>query len=97
MSEWIAEDLPWHEVDPRTRHAGMTDEDYAMSAGRTIQRSPSERAARNALWIELTNISYLSHLSQRESTAFRDAADALDSGADGVRIAGRYYAVRKAS
>jgi hypothetical protein len=54
---WIAEDVPWYSVSKEGPRSGMTDEDYAMSAPRRFGEFATERDARNAVALDLINIS----------------------------------------
>ena len=96
MSTWIAEDVPWYQVDPSVRRLSMTDEDHAMSAPVRLGEFATEQEARSAVAGRLEDAAHFNHVQRSgQSDMYRTAAYAILLGVDGVRIKGRYHLVRK--
>lgn len=93
---WIAEDVPWYQVDKESRRPGMTDEDRAMSAPREFGEFGTESEARSAVAGDLEqSATYGFVVRGGEREKYLVAAQAVLAGVDGIRIHGRYYRVRE--
>jgi hypothetical protein len=93
---WIAEDVPWYQVDQESRRMTMTDEDYAMSAPRRLGEFATKQEARQAVAGDLEQSSTYSFVARGgEREKYLVAAQAVLAGVDGIRIHGRYYRVRE--
>lgn len=96
MTTWFAEDVPWYSVDQSVPRP-MDDEGSAMSAPNVLGEFTSRVDAAEAVAGHLARIAAMSHVWMNgDSGKYQSAADAMQHGADGVRISGRFYRVREA-
>lgn len=92
---WIAEDVPWYQVD-QTVDRPWRDEDVAMSSPIRHGEFATEGEARKAVADKLREISTFNFVVRGGSAEmYRTAAAAITLGVDGVRIAGRFHRVRE--
>lgn len=92
---WIAEDVPWYQVDP-TVDRPRRDEDVAMSSPQRHGEFATEQEARQAVAGHLEEISTFNFVVRGgERELFLAAARTILLGAAGVRIHGRYHTVRE--
>lgn len=92
---WIAEDVPWYQVD-QTSDRPWRDEDVAMSSPQRHGEFATEQEARQAVAGHLEEISTFNFIVRGgERELFLTAAKTILLGAGGVRIHGRYHRVRE--
>lgn len=94
---YYAEDVPAYLIDSEAEKP-WRDEDLGMSATQIVAKSESADDARDAMFDHLWDIADMDHtVRSQKSSLYRIAAVLINSGADGVRIGGRYYRIREVS